>query len=290
MTDDGPGRAGWRSLASTLLLGVALAACAPGAGVASPSGAASSAAASGAGGAVLNCGGRATTIYGWEGTVNWSYEVDRTGMSPNYSPQQQQAVFVRQSAELTIRADDVELYPGPQGSPAGGNWFASRMTGSVSVDDQSICASCDEGPVEDDFYAQGSGPPLTEGADGRAGRDPNFSNFVLSVQFDQCTYSFLAAAFVDGVNSQHPTDRKVFAGLASLAALSPNVRLIAEADLTLTGSGSFPAAYEGFGSGMSGDVLQLGGLSGDVEFHGLGTSGDSSGTVSWSLTPIVMPQ
>jgi hypothetical protein len=245
----------------------------------------------GAGGVVLDCGDRATTVYGWEGTVAWSYELERAGMSQIYQPEERQTVILSQSANLSIRAHDAEIYPGPEGSPSAVNWFASRITGSVSVDDQSICGTCDEGPVEDDFYAQGTGPPVTEGAGGRASRDPNFSNFVLTVLFDECTYSFNAHAFVDGVNSQHPDMPHVYAGSAWLAYdPSPQVRSIPAQDLTLSSSGSFPVAYEGYGADVENDdLLQLGGLSGDVQFHGLGLSGDSSGTVSWSLTPILTP-
>jgi hypothetical protein len=236
--------------------------------------------------AAPDCAARAASVRGWQGTVSWSYELQRAGISSSYDPAQRQAIGLNQAASMTIEANDVELYPGPDGSPLAANWFGSRITGSANVDDESICTTCDT--TDGSFQANGSGAPATEGPAGDAGRDPNFSNFVLTVLFDECKYSFISAAYVAGLNTQHPTDPRVFVGLVSLASDPPRMRTITDPDLTLSGSGSFTAAYEGFPPpDSSGDGLTLGGLSSEVGSNGLGTSGDSSATVSWLLTPIL---
>lgn len=284
---------GHRLLAIALLTSLVLAGCARGVAGPSPTSSASlapTAAVSPApGGVLLNCGGSATTVHGWAGTVSWEYHQQRDGTSTAYSPEERQSVSLAHAADLSTQADDVEIYPGPDGSPLAANWFASRITGSASVDDQSICSTCDT--ADSNYVAHGTGAPLTEGPEGRAGRDPNFSNFVLSIYLDQCKYGFRAWADVAGVNTQHPGDTKVHVGQAILAYdPSPNMRLIAGPDLILAGSGSFPVAYDGYpAAAPNEDVLSLGGLSGDVASHGLGESGDSHGSVSWRLTPILEP-
>jgi hypothetical protein len=224
----------------------------------------------GAGGVPLDCGGRATTVYGWEGTVSWSHKDERAGNSDSSGPGFHVTVTLDHSVGLSVRADDVEVF-----GPFTATWWASRMGGSVSVNDVEVTP---EAPSFDDF-ARGSGAPLMEGSRGR------FSSFALTV-VPECKYWFDVVAYVAGVEGGGTTVVNQFVHAGSLAVRD---RPITDADLTLSGNEPFRAWAGAGGCTAEEEAFALGGLAGLILHHGFGTCGDREVTVSWRFTPILTP-